>query len=95
MGEDTDMSFIMVLVLVIGAISFSIERPMFEGMGAGVSAVVLGSWDKDVVAPLSDVVLIEECCIYRRQGVCQLLKVLAISVSCVSRGGTPDKVAVV
>jgi hypothetical protein len=32
---------------------------------------------------LSDVVLVEECCIYRHQGFCQLLRVLAISVPCV------------
>ena len=37
-------------------------------MGTSVSAVVRGSWDKGVVASLSDVVLIEECCVYRRQG---------------------------
>ena len=64
-GEGTDMSF-MVLVLMVGAISLSAERPMFEGMGMGVSAVVRGSWDEGVVASLFDVVLIEECCIYRR-----------------------------
>jgi len=72
MGEGTDMSF-MVLGLVVGTISFSAERPMFEGMGTGVGAVIRGSWDKDVIASLSDVVLVEECCIYRRQGFCQLL----------------------
>ena len=80
MGEGTDMSF-MVLDLVVGAISFSTERPMFKGMGACVSAVVRGSWDKGIVASLSDIVLIEECCVYRRQGFCQLLRVSAISVS--------------
>ena len=68
---------------------------MFEGMDMGVSAVVQGSWDEGVVVSLSDVVLIEECCVYRRQGFCQLLRVLAISVSCVLRGGTPNKVAAV
>jgi len=67
MGEGTDMSF-MVLVLVVGAISFSAERPVFERVGIGVSVVVRGSWDKGVVPSLSDVVLIEECCIYRCQG---------------------------
>ena len=41
---------------------------MFEGMGAGVSVVVRDSWDEDVVASLSDVVLVEKCCVYRRQG---------------------------
>ena len=50
-------------------------------MGTGVSAVVRGSWEKDIVVSLSDVVLVEECCVYRRQGFCQLLRVLAISVS--------------
>ena len=84
MGEGTDMSF-MVLVLMVGAISLSTERPMFEGMGMGVSAVVRGSWDEGVVASLFDVVLIEECCIYRCQGFCWLLRVLAISVSCILR----------
>jgi len=39
MGEGIEMSF-MVLVLVVGAISFFAERPVFEGMGASVSAVV-------------------------------------------------------
>jgi hypothetical protein len=51
---------------MVGAISFSAERPMFEGMDMGVSAVVRGSWDEGVVVSLSDVVLIEECCVYRR-----------------------------
>jgi hypothetical protein len=81
-GEGTDMSF-MVLVLVVRAVSFLAERPMFEGMGTGVSAMVRGSWDKGVVASLSDVILIEECCVYRCQGFCQLLRVSAISVLCV------------
>ena len=39
MGEGTDMS-LMVLVLMVGAISFSAERPMFKGMGMGVGAVI-------------------------------------------------------
>ena len=79
------MSFIMVLVLVVRAISFYAERPMFKGVIAGVGAVVRGSRDKDVVASLSDIVLIEKCCIDRCQGFCRLLRVLAISVSCVLR----------
>ena len=58
--EGTDVSF-MILVLMVGAISFSAERPMFEGMGAGVCAVVRGSWDEGIVVSLSDVVLVEEC----------------------------------
>ena len=74
------MSFIMVLVLVVRAISFYAERLMFKGVIAGVGAVVRGSRDKDVVASLSDIVLIEKCCIDRCQGFCQLLRVLAISV---------------
>jgi hypothetical protein len=37
-------------------------------MGAGVSVVVRGSWDEGVVVSLPDIVLIEECCVYRRQG---------------------------
>jgi hypothetical protein len=82
MGEGTGMSFI-VLVLMVGAISFSAERPVFEGMGTSVSTVVQGSWDKDIVVSLPDVVLVEECCVYRRQVFCQLLRVLAISVLCV------------
>ena len=54
---------------------------MFEGVGAGVSAVVRGSWDEGIVVSLFDVVLVEECCVYRRQGfVC-------------FEGGAPDKVA--
>jgi hypothetical protein len=71
---------------VVRAISFFAERPVFEGMGASVSAVVQSSWDKGIVSSLSDVVLIEECCVYRRQGFCQLLRVSAISVSYVLRG---------
>jgi hypothetical protein len=82
-GEGTDMSF-MVLVLVVRAVSFSAKGPVFKGMGMGVSAVVRGSWDKGIVMSLSDVVLVEECYVYRCQGFCQLLRVLAISVSCVS-----------
>jgi hypothetical protein len=39
MGECTDISF-MVLVLVVRAVSFSAERPMFKGMGMCVSVVV-------------------------------------------------------
>jgi hypothetical protein len=85
----------MVLVSVVQAVFFFAERPMFEGMGICVSAMVQGSWDKDIVASLSDVVLVEECCVYRCQGFCQLLRVSAISVLCVLRGGTPDKVAAV
>jgi len=84
MGEGTDMSF-MVLVLVVWAVSFSAEGPVFEGMGMSVSAVVRGSWDNGVVVSLSDIVLVEECCIYRHQGFCQLLRVSAISVSCALR----------
>ena len=52
-------------------------------MGTGVSVVVRGSWDEGVVMSLSDVVLVEECYIYRRQVFCQLLRVSAISVLCV------------
>jgi hypothetical protein len=66
MGEDTDMSF-MVLVLVVRAVSFFAKGPVFEGMGTCVSAVVRGSWDEGVVVSLSDVVLVEECCVYGRQ----------------------------
>jgi len=37
-------------------------------MGTSVSAVVRGSWDEGIVVSLSDVVLVEECCVYGRQG---------------------------
>jgi len=84
MGEGTDMSF-MVLVLVVQAVPFFAKGPVFEGMGTCVSAVVRGFWDKDIVVSLSDVVLVEECCVYRCQGFCQLLRVLAISVLHISR----------
>jgi hypothetical protein len=53
---------------MVRAVPFSAEGPMFEGMGTSVSAVVRGSWDEGVVASLSDIVLVEECCVYRRQG---------------------------
>ena len=78
MGEGTAMSF-MVLVLVVRAVSFSAKGPVFEGMGAGVSVMVRGSWDEDIVVSLSDVVLVEECCVYGRQGfVCFEGRVLLI-----------------
>jgi hypothetical protein len=84
----------MVLVLVVQAISLSAERPMFKGMSTGVSAVVRGSWDEGVVASLSDVVLVEECCVYRRQGFLSIVK--SFSYLCfVCFEGAPDKVAAV
>jgi len=43
---------------------------VFEGMVMGVGTVILGFWDKGIVVSLSDVVLVEECCIYRCQGFC-------------------------
>jgi len=49
MGEGTGMSF-MVLVLMVGAISFSAERPVFEGMGmSSVAAARADVFQKMVI----------------------------------------------
>ena len=74
---------------------FLCKKTSVQGNGYEYKYCGTGSWDKGIVASLSDVVLVEECCVYRCQGFCQLLRVSAISVLCVLGGGTPYKVTVV